>query len=184
MGKTKSHHPTPQCFFWRKGWTKLPSITALVVVLAASSLAALKSAMAQKDESLFSRIEHAIKVKEPRWRLVNKNERKGAIVKYFTQDWMLNGEYVSTTTYEMRDAEQAARELAEFIKSPVSAPVRITKVAGLGDEAYTIGDGPYSKKGSGTVVVRSGKIMIRLDASSLVTGQRFAKHMLAEADTM
>jgi hypothetical protein len=62
--------------------------------------------------------------------------------------------------------------------------VRITKISGLGDEAYTIGDKQYSRKGSGTLAVRRGKIMIRLDASSLVTAERFARHMLVEVDTV
>ena len=175
----------PRRFFGRWGRSKLLTIAALaIVMLAALAPPALRSAMAQNDESLFTKIERVIKVKEPRWKLVTKDERKGAVNKYFTQDWGLGGEYVSTTTYEMIDSEEAARVLAEFIQSPVSVPVRRAKVAGLGDEAYTIGDGMYSKKGSGTLVVRRGRIMIRLDASSLVTAQRFAKHMVGEVDSM
>ena len=168
-----------------RGRSKLLSIARLaMVMLAALSPAALQMALAQNDESLFTKIEHVIKVKEPRWKLVSKDERKGAVNKYFTQDWMLGDEYVSTSTYEMIDSKEAAKVLAEFIQSPVSVPVRRTKVSGLGDEAYTIGDAQYSKKGSGTLVVRRGRIMIRLDSSSLVTAQRFAKHMVGEVDSM
>ena len=170
-------------FFWGWGWPSQPRRSVLVVVLALLPLATLQPAMAQNDASLFSKFEQAIKVKEPSWTLATKDERKGALSKYFTQDWVLKDEYVSTTTYEMNDPEEAAKALAEFMQSPVGVPVRRTKVSGLGDEAYTMGDAPYSKKGSGTLVVRRGRIMIRLDASSLVTAQRFAQHMLAEVDS-
>jgi hypothetical protein len=97
---------------------------------------------------------------------------------------MLGDEYVSTTTYEMADSEEAAKSLAEFIRSPVSVPVRITKVPDLGDETYTMGDAQYGRKGSGTLVVRRGKYMIRLEASSLETARRFAGHMVVEIDSM
>jgi len=184
-GRTQRDYAPPRQQKQCEVRSKLLTIPALATaVLMALSPAALQLAMAQKDESLFSKIEHIIKLKEPRWELVNKNERKGAVNKYFTQDWMLGDEYISTTTYEMIDAEETAKELAEFIQSPTSVPVRRTRVSGLGDEAYTFGEGPYGKKGSGTLVVRRDRFMIRLEASSLVTAQRFARHMLAEADSM
>jgi hypothetical protein len=140
--------------------------------------------IAQKDESLFNRIVRAIEVKEPKWKLAMKDERRGAEQKYFTHDWAMGEEYVSTSTYQIIDSTQATKEIAEFIRSPVSVPVRITEVPGLGDEAYTIGDSPYGKKGAGTLVVRRVNIMIRLEASSLVTAKRFARHMLDEVDAM
>jgi hypothetical protein len=105
------------------------------------------------------------------------------VQKYFTQEWGLgDDEYVSTTTYELADAEEAAREMSEFIHTPGSVPLRVNKVSGLGDEAYTLGDSPYGKKGAGTVVVRRGNIMIRLDSSSLQAAKRFARHMIDEVD--
>jgi hypothetical protein len=162
----------------------------LVVLALAAALAALLvvgqqvKTMAQRDESLFDKMERAAKAKEPSWKLVKKDERKGAGEnKYFTQSWALGeDEYVSTATHEYENEEAAAKTLAEFIKSPISVPVSIEKVQGLGDEAYTIGDSPYRKKGAGTLVVRHGKIMIRLDTSSLQAAKRFARHMLDELD--
>jgi hypothetical protein len=139
---------------------------------------------AQEYESLFVRIERAVKEKEPDWKLVQRDERKGAEQKYFAHGWTLGEEYVSTSTYQMTDATEAAREIAEFIRSPVSVPVRRTTVQGLGDEAYTSGEGPYGRKGSGTLIVRRVNLMIRLDASSLETAKRFARHMLDEVDAM
>jgi hypothetical protein len=175
----------PGRFFRRGGLARLRGLVALAtIVLVASAPAILRSAKAQKEKSLFSRFEEAMSVKEPQWKLVTKNERIGAINKYFTQDWMLGDEYVSTTTYEMTSPEEAAVSLIEFIRSPVSVPVRITQVPGLGTEAYTIGDAQYGRKGSGTLAVRRGKYMIRLDASSLTVAQRFAEHMVVEIDSM
>lgn len=148
-----------------------------------TSPAELHLPMAQdNDETLFARIERAIKMKEPEWELVTRDERKDAVNKYFTLDWTLGDEYLSTSTYEMIDSEEASRVTAEYVRSPISVTVSRDRVSGLGDEAYTLGEGPYGKKGSGTLIVRRGKIMIRLDASSLATAQRFARHMLEEVD--
>lgn len=157
-----------------------------VALALAAAFAALLAAgrqgtttMAQKDESLFNRIERSVKVKEPSWKLRNKDERKGAVQKYFTHEWSIgDDEYVMTTTYEYENAEDAAREMMEFIRTPGSVPLTVTKVEGLGDEAYTLGDSPYGKKGAGTLVVRSGKFSIRLDSSSLQAAKRFARHMI------
>jgi hypothetical protein len=165
---------------------KLSAIYLLAVMLVAvMSLASQQTiALAQKEESLFSKIEQAVKVKEPDWKLVQRDERKGAEHKYFMHGWTLAEEYVSTTTYQMTDTTEAVKSVAEFIRSPISAPVRRTEIQGLGDEAYTIGDSPYGKKGAGTLIVRRVNIIIRLDASSLETAKRFAKHMLDEVDAM
>jgi hypothetical protein len=57
--------------------------TVVLVVLAPTTL---PSVMARKEKSLFSRFEDALSVKEPQWKLVTKNERLGAVSKYFTQD--------------------------------------------------------------------------------------------------
>ena len=92
-----------------------------VPALAALALAAMSSAVrpvmavARQGGSLFSKIERAVKVKEPRWKLIQKNKRIGAAQKYFTQEWKRDKEYVSATTYETADAETAAKELADFI---------------------------------------------------------------------
>lgn len=169
----------------RHGRSKVLALLALAAAVAAAlAIGRQVTTMAQNDKSLFNRMENAVKAKEPSWKLVQKDERKGAGEnKYFTQSWALGeDEYVSTATHEYENEEAAARTMAEFIKSPISVPVRIEKVQGLGDEAYTIGDSPYRKKGAGTLVVRRGNIMIRLDTSSLHAAKRFARHMLDELD--
>jgi len=166
----------------RRGRLLVLVILALAVIAALTAVGRQVVTMAQKDESLFNKLERTVKAKEPSWKLVQKNERKGAQEKYFTQDWGLGDEYVSTITYERANAEDAAKAVAEIIHSPISAPVRITKVPGLGDEAYTIGDSPYGKKGAGTLIVRRDNIVLRLDTSSLQAAKRFARHMLDEID--
>lgn len=133
-------------------------------------------------ESLFSKIERIVKEKEPDWKLEQKHERKGAEHKYFMHGWTLDKEYVSTTTYQLTDSTDAAKAIVDFIRAPVSVPVRVTRIEGLGDDAYTSGEGPYGKKGSGTLIVRRVNIIIRLDASSLETAKRFARHMLDAVD--
>jgi hypothetical protein len=169
----------------RRGRSKVLALLALAAAVAAAlAIGRQVTTMAQNDQSLFNRMEHSVKANEPSWKLVNKDERKGATEnKYFTQDWALGeDEYVSTATYEYENEEAAAKTLAEFIKSPVSVPLKIEKVSGLGDEAYTMGDSPYRKKGAGTLVARRGNIMIRLDTSSLQAAKRFAKHMIKAVD--
>ena len=156
----------------------------MVLLAALSSASQQVIALAQEDESLFSRIERVIDAKEPDWKLVQKDERKGAEQKYFTHDWKLGEDYVSTTTYQMTDTTDATKAIAEFIRSPVSAPVRRTEVPDLGDEAYAIGDSPYGKKGAGTLIVRRVNLLIRLDASSLLTAKRFARHRLDAVDAI
>jgi hypothetical protein len=165
---------------------RLSATISLAAVLAAAMLSSGRQliALAQEDESLFARIERAVKEKEPDWKLAQKHERKGAEHKYFMQGWTLGEEYVSTTTYQMRDAADATKLMADFIRSPVSVPLRCTDVQGLGDEAYTLGDALYSKKGSGTLMVRRVNIIIRLDSSSLETAKRFARHMVDEVDAI
>jgi hypothetical protein len=142
------------------------------------------AAKAQEGESLFSRIELAVKEKEPDWKLVQRDERKGTEHKYFSHGWTHGVEYVSTSTYQMTDATEAVQSIEEFLRSPVSAPVRRWEVQGFGDQAYVIGDSPYGKKGVGTLMVRRVNILIRLDFSSLETAKRFAKHMLDEVDAL
>jgi hypothetical protein len=169
----------------RRGRSKVLAILALAAAVAAAlAVGRQLTTMAQSDQSLFNRMERTVKSNEPSWKLVLKDERKGATEnKYFTQDWKLGeDEYVSTATYEYADEETAAKTLADFIKSPISSPVSIKKVQGLGDEAYAIGDSPYDKKGAGTLVARRGNIMIRLDSSSLKAAERFARHMLKAVD--
>ena len=60
--------------------------------------------------------------------------------------------------------------------------MRVTKIHGLGEEAYTLGDSPYGRKGAGTLVARRGHVLLRLDTSSHEAAKRFAKHMLGEVD--
>ncbi len=167
----------------RASFINLAAFAALVLSLV-SPADWLMSAKAQEGESLFKRIERAIKEKEPDWKIAQSDERKGAEQKYFAQGWTLGDEYVSTSTHQITDSTQAIREMEEFLRSPVSAPVRRWEVKGLGDEAYCIGDSPYGKKGAGTLIVRRVNIMIRLDASSLETAKRFARHMLDEVDAV
>lgn len=138
----------------------------------------------QENESLLSRIERIVKEKEPDWKLEQKHERKGAEHKYFMQGWTLGKEYVSTTTYQMKDSTATAKAIVDSIRSPISVPVRITKIEGLGDEAYTLGEGPYGKKGSGTLILRRVNLLIRLDSSSLETAKRFARHMIEAVDEL
>lgn len=181
--KTKQQSGAPAAR--RRGRSKVFAILALAAAVAAAlAIGRQGTTMAQSDQSLFNRMEHSVKANEPSWKLVQKDERKGATEnKYFTQDWALGeDEYVSTATYEFADEEAATKAIADFIKSPVSVPVRVDKVQGLGDEAYTIGDSPYGKKGAGTLVARRGNIMLRLDTSSLQAAKRFAKHMLKAVD--
>lgn len=129
-------------------------------------------------------IVRVVKEKEPDWKLEQRDERKGAENKYFMHSWALDKEYVSTTTYQMTDSNDAEKSMDEFLRSPVSAPVRIRKVEGLGDEAYTIGESPYGKPGSGTLILRRVNLLIRLDASTLETAKRFARHMLEAVDAL
>jgi hypothetical protein len=159
---------------------------SVIISLAAAILSSgqLVIALAQEGESLFARIERAVREKEPDWKLAQKHERKGAEHKYFMHGWTLGEEYVSTTTYQLTDATDATKLMADFKRSPVSVPLRYTDVQGLGDEAYTMGDALYSKKGSGTLMVRRVNIIIRLDSSSLETAKRFARHMLDEVDAI
>ncbi|HEX8174268.1 MAG TPA: hypothetical protein VF543_04005 [Pyrinomonadaceae bacterium] len=161
-----------------------------IALLAALSVAALPRAgrqaatRRQENESLLSRIERIVKEKEPDWKLEQKHERKGAEHKYFMQGWTLGKEYVSTTTYQMKDSTATAKAIVDSIRSPISVPVRITKIEGLGDEAYTLGEGPYGKKGSGTLILRRVNLLIRLDSSSLETAKRFARHMIEAVDEL
>lgn len=170
----------------RRGRSKVLAVIALAAAVVASIAIGRQATttMAQNDGKLIDKFDRAVKSKEPSWKLVKKNERKGAEQKYFTQDWGLGeDEYVETTTYEFADAGEAARELADFIKQPASVPVRRTLVPGLGDEAYAFdNEGTYGRKGAGTVVVRSGNVMIRLDSSSVQAAKRFARHMVNALD--
>src|ERR1041384_2225070 len=115
----------------RRGRSKLLAILALAAGVAAGLRVGRDgTTMAQSDQSLFNRMEHAVKANEPSWKLVQKDERKGATEnKYFTQSWALGeDEYVSTATYEYADEEAAAKTMQDFIKSPIGAPVHIEKV--------------------------------------------------------
>lgn len=157
---------------------------AALILCPASPVSLPMIAKAQEAESLFERIIRAVKEKEPDWKIAQRDERKGAENKYFAHGWTLGDEYVSTSTHQITDSTQAIREMQDFLRSPVSAPVRRWRVEGLGDEAYCIGDSPYGKKGAGTLIVRRVNILIRLDASSLETAKRFARHMLDEVDAV
>ena len=185
MRKTEKKTQRGAAAAGRRGRSKVLALLALAAVLAAAlAIGRQVTTMAQNDRSLFSRMENAVKANEPSWKLVTKDERKGAVEnKYFTQDWALGeDEYVSTTTYEYADEATAAKTMADFIKRPASVPLKVESVPGLGDEAYTLGDSPYGKKGAGTLVARRGQFMVRLDASSLQAAKRFAKHMIKAVD--
>src|ERR1044072_471307 len=111
----------------RRGRSKVFAIIALAAAVpAALAIGRQGTTMAQNDQSLFNRMEHSVKANEPSWKLVQKDERKGATEnKYFTQDWKLGeDDYVSTATYELADEEAAKEAMADFIKSPVSGPGR------------------------------------------------------------
>src|SRR5215211_6540106 len=110
----------------RRGRSKVLAILALAAAVAAAlAVGRQATTMAQNDGKLIDKFDHAVKAKEPSWKLVKKDERKGAEQKYFTQDWGLGeDEFVETTTYEFADANEAARELADFIEQPTSVPLR------------------------------------------------------------
>src|ERR1044072_3428034 len=118
----------------RRGRSKILALIALAAAVAAAFAVGRRvTTMAQNDEKLIDKFDHAVNAKEPSWKLRQKNERKGAEQKYFTQDWGLGeDDYVETTTYEFADADEAARELADFINQPTSVPLRRTAVPGLG----------------------------------------------------
>lgn len=165
----------------RRGRLKVVAVLALAAVAALAMVGHRTEAMAQKDESVFNRLERAVKAKGPGWKLVQKDERKGAVQKFFTHDRALGeDEYVSAVTYELQDAEAAAKHVTGVLNTPASVPLAVTKVPGLGDEAYTLGNDDYGKKGAGILIARRGNIVVRLDTSSLHAAKRFARHTLDE----
>src|SRR5215216_4362209 len=87
-------------------------VLVVVVLSLAFSLCALivtgqqGGAMAKKEVA--DRFEHAIKAREPRFTLESKLKRKNPEENYVMLGWKSGAEFVSTTTYELASAEEAA----------------------------------------------------------------------------
>lgn len=161
------------------------TVKVLVVVLSLTfSLCALivsgqqGGAMAKKEVA--DKFEHAIKAREPRFALESKLKRKNLEENYVLLGWKSGEEFVSTTTYELASAEEAAAFLKKNIDAPVSVPVRTVKLTRLGEEAYIRADGPYSKGGHTTLFFRQGNVVVVMNASAQGVAKRFAKHMARE----
>lgn len=157
---------------------------ALVVLSLALGLCALAAAgrqggaMAKKEAA--DRFEHAIKAREPRFALAGKLKRRDHEENYVTHGWQSGAEFVSTTTYELASAEEAAAFLKQNLDAPLSVPVRTVTLTHLGDEAYIRVDRPYSKKGQTKLLFRKGNVVVVMSASAQGLAKRFAKHMADE----
>jgi hypothetical protein len=159
-------------------------VLVVVVLSLAFSLCALivtgqqGGAMAKKEVA--DRFEHAIKAREPRFTLESKLKRKNPEENYVMLGWKSGAEFVSTTTYELASAEEAAAFLKRSVDAPVSVPVRTVKLTHLGEEAYIRADGPYSNEGYTTLLFRKGNVVVVMSASAQGVAKRFAKHMARE----
>ena len=132
-----------------------------------------------KNIPVTDRFENAIKANEPGFKLAGKHVSNNQENKYVLLGWKSDDDIVSTTTYELASAEEAAEYLSKSLKAPVSVPLQTTKLTGLGDEAY-MSFSTYLKNGHTNLLFRKGKYVIVMSASKPDVAQRFAKLMASE----
>ena len=136
--------------------------------------------MSRKDAPVEDRFEHAVKNKEPRFKLSGKVRRKNEQENYVLLGWKSDDELVSTTTYELASPEEAAALFKRSAGAPVSVPSQTVNLTRLGDEAFMRVNSLYGKEGRTELLFRKGNYVVVMSASSPGVAKRFAKHMADE----
>jgi hypothetical protein len=165
------------------GGGKAKGLIALLLVLLLGGLAVAGQQggpMAKKDVPVGDRFEQAVKAKEPKFKLAGKLRRKNQQENYTMLGWKADDELVSSTTYELASAAEAAEFLKKSLNAPLSVPVQTINLTRLGDEAFMRVNSPYSKEGQTELLFRKGNFVVVMSASSPGVAKRFAKHMADE----
>lgn len=175
--KKNSHKPNTPAAIVRKNAKGL--IVLLVVVILGTLIVVGQQGEPRKDPSMTNRVENAIKVKEPKFKLVSKhgkNQQDNSVL----QGWKHNEDVVSVTTYELASPEEAAEMLKKTLQAPMSVPVQTINLTQLGDEAYLRPNSPNAKDGQTDLFFRKGNFVIIMSGSTPGLAQRFARHIADE----
>ena len=118
-------------------------------------------------------IERGVKEKEPTCRLAHISVRKNQEENYAYLIWRCDEQDVRVDVNEYASVE----EVKITPNSLITADARtITRLRGIGDEAFLLGEGHYSK-GNFNLIFRKGKVLIDVTAPSAIMAQRFGTHL-------
>ena len=129
-------------------------------------------ARAQHSLSTLFLIERVAKEKEPTCKLAAAFIRKSREENYAYLTWRCGEREVRADVNE-HDSVEAARITPNSLMT--ADPRGVTRLKGIGDEAYLLGEGLYAK-GRFNVIFRKGKVTMNVTAQSSDTAQRFAAH--------
>ncbi|HKO96556.1 MAG TPA: hypothetical protein VJU86_06180 [Pyrinomonadaceae bacterium] len=139
-------------------------------------LAPLPLAHAQHTLATPHLIERVVKDKEPSCKLAHVSISKNQKENYAYLIWKCDEQEVRVDVNEYDSAEDARITPKSLLTANFRSP---TRLSGIGDEAFLLGEGSYSK-GRFNVVFRKGKVRMDVTASSADMAQRFARYF-AEA---
>jgi hypothetical protein len=129
-------------------------------------------AQAQHTLATLHLIERVAKDKEPRCNLAHISIRKNQEENYAYLIWKCDELEVRVDVNEYDSLE----DVRITPKSLMTANFRLaTRLSGIGDEAFFLGEGSYSK-GRFNVIFRKGKVRMDVTAPSADVAQRFARH--------
>lgn len=93
--------------------------------------------------------------KDSKFELLNNSRSKGEQTNYIMQGWKFGKETVGVSMHEHASEEEAATVLQGYVNSPLSVPVKTTKLTNLGDEAYISYRDVADDKGNSTPMFSS-----------------------------
>ena len=144
-------------------------VACLLMILV---LVPLPLAQAQHTLGTLHLIERVAKDREPTCNLAHISVRKNQEENYAYLIWKCNEQEVRVDVNEYVSVE----DVRITPQSLLTANFRLaTRLSGIGDEAFLLGEGSYSK-GSINVIFRKGKVRMDVTAPSADVAQRFARH--------
>lgn len=143
-------------------------IASLLMIL----LVVLPLARAQHTLATLHLIERVAKEKEPMCKLSHISVRKNQEENYAYLIWRCDGQEVRVDVNEYDSVEDAKITSNSLTTADYRAT---TRLSGIGDEAFILGEGSYSK-GRFNVIFRKGRVRMNVTAPSANMAQRFAKH--------
>ena len=151
--------------------SRLKCVTLLLMIVLPNI-----AAFTAPDSYLLSRIENAVKEKEPRWKL--KKKRASAQNKYTLYEWKSGKSFAGAFVLIVPSRERAAEALKGLTYDFEVHGLKMVitgAVPNLGDENYEWRDPDHD--GVAGVDFRRGAVVVHVKASSLEIAKRFARHI-------
>jgi hypothetical protein len=170
----------PQFVLVRRGkMTKVVTMNAVLIICLCTALLTLAQdkdahrVNRERANQIAAKVEQAIRVKEPKWKLKQVLEAEVSVQQY----WKSGKQEVRLSIFINDSLEEASKLLAS--RSNMSSVAAPNKLEGVGDEAYYMTHPYFSVVG-----VRRGRAVVEVFCSgpALTVTRRFAQYALEQIE--